>query len=199
MTKLEFLQILEKKLSALPKSDVDERLSFYNEMIDDKIEEGDLEENSVSSLGEINDIVAQIISETPLVKLAKQKIKPKRKLSGLELTLIICGSPIWFTLLISLFAVVISLYATIWAVIVSLWSVVLALGLGGVGSIVLTIINLCLGNAMQSVMFLSLIFICLGLAIFGYFVCKFLTISTIKLTKNCILKLKNKLASKGVE
>ena len=40
MTKLDFLFSLEKKLSSLPRKELEERLGFYAEMIEDRMEEG---------------------------------------------------------------------------------------------------------------------------------------------------------------
>ena len=40
MSKQEFLAALEEGLSGLPREDVDERLGFYSEMIDDRMEDG---------------------------------------------------------------------------------------------------------------------------------------------------------------
>ena len=37
MLKTEFLTELQNGLSGLPQADIDERLSFYSEMIDDRI------------------------------------------------------------------------------------------------------------------------------------------------------------------
>ena len=56
MTKLEFLESLEKGLSGLPKNDIDERIAFYSEIIDDRIEEGLSEEDAVSKIGMLSRI-----------------------------------------------------------------------------------------------------------------------------------------------
>ena len=40
MSKQAFLARLRKELSGLPKDDIEERLAFYEEMIDDRTEEG---------------------------------------------------------------------------------------------------------------------------------------------------------------
>ncbi len=40
MNKQAFLTQLRKGLSGLPQEDIEERLAFYSEMIDDRIEEG---------------------------------------------------------------------------------------------------------------------------------------------------------------
>ena len=63
MTKKVFLTELKKKLGKLPKSEVKERLSFYSEIIDDKIEEGFSEEDAVADVGGIDEIAKLILSE----------------------------------------------------------------------------------------------------------------------------------------
>ena len=63
MTKKEFITELRKKLSKLPSREAAERLTFYSEMIDDRIEDGVSEEVAVASVGTPRDITAQIISE----------------------------------------------------------------------------------------------------------------------------------------
>ena len=66
MNKQEFLEQLRSRLSGVPAGDVDERLDFYSEMIDDSIEEGLSEEEAVSQVGTVNDVARQIIGEIPL-------------------------------------------------------------------------------------------------------------------------------------
>ena len=48
MKKQEFITKLEEKLSRLPKKEVEERLNFYSEIIEDKIEDGLTEEQAVA-------------------------------------------------------------------------------------------------------------------------------------------------------
>ena len=79
MNKQEFLAILQKKLSKhLSKAEANERLSFYEEMINDQIEEGLSEADSVSKIGSADDIVNQILSEMPTNKAKKESSKQKR-------------------------------------------------------------------------------------------------------------------------
>ena len=66
MNKDQFLEELRKKLSGLPQEDIDERLAFYSEMIDDRMEEGITEEDAVAGLGTVDSVVEQIMSEIPL-------------------------------------------------------------------------------------------------------------------------------------
>ena len=111
MNKTEFLEELRKKLSGLPKQDIEERLSFYSEMIDDRMEEGLAEENAVAEIGSPDSIASQITSETPLSKIVKENIKTRDKRKPWEIILLILGFPVWFPLLISFFAVCLSLYS----------------------------------------------------------------------------------------
>ena len=87
MTKQEFMANLRAKLSGLPTQDVEDRLSFYCEMIDDRTEEGLSEEEAVSAIGSVDEVVSQIIADIPLAKIAKEKIKPKRRLWAWEIVL----------------------------------------------------------------------------------------------------------------
>ena len=121
MNKQQFLSALCEGLRVLPQEDANERVNFYSEIIDDKIEEGFCEEDAVSSVGSVSEIVSQIISETPITKLAKEKLKPKRRLKTVEIIFLVLGSPIWLSLLVAAFAVVLSVYVSLWSVIISLW------------------------------------------------------------------------------
>ena len=99
MDKQEFISKLRAKLFGLPQKELEERLSFYSEMIDDRIEEGLSEETAVKELGAVYEGEWQIIAEIPLSKLVKERIKPKRALNVWDVLLAI-GSPIWLSLMI---------------------------------------------------------------------------------------------------
>ena len=77
MNKQDFLEKLRNGLAGLPKDDLDERINFYSEMIDDRMEDGLTEEEAVSQMGDVEEIISQIIAETPFVKIVKEKIRPK--------------------------------------------------------------------------------------------------------------------------
>ncbi len=123
MNKREFLKRLRKKLSVLPKRDAGERLSFYSEMIDDRMEEGLSEEEAISEIGSVDEVVSQIIAENHLAKCGGEKAELKRKLTAWEITLIVLGFPVWFPLAVAAGAVIISVYAVIWSVIAVIWAV----------------------------------------------------------------------------
>lgn len=136
MSKQEFLTQLRKGLYGLPQEDIEDRLAFYGEMIDDQIEEGLSEEEAILSIGSVENIVTQVIADIPLTKLARERIKPKRQMKGCEIVLLAVGSPVWGSLLIAVFAIVFSLYLSMWAVIGALWSVFSSLVVCAIGCVV---------------------------------------------------------------
>lgn len=195
MTKNEFLSSLGECLSGLPQNEIEERLGFYGEMIEDRMEEGVSEEEAVAAIGNVNEIADHIISEVSIGRIAKEKIKPQRRLKAWEIVLLVLGSPIWLSLLIAVFAAAISLYVSLWAVIISLWSVFVSL----VG-ITLYGIVAALMNRASTVgwAFNGAGIACLGLAIFMFMGCKSLTKTIIALTKKCVLSVKKRLIKEGV-
>ena len=196
MNKEEFSAELRKGLSGLPQADIDERVSFYGEMIDDKIEEGASEEDAVASAGSVSEIVSQILSETPITKLVAEKIKPKRRLKGWEIALIIVGFPVWLPLLIAAFAVILSLYIVIWSLIISLWAVEAALLACAVAGLIGAVVFAINGNAPVAVASAGLCLLSTGLAIFMFYCCFYASKGILKLTKKALLGVKRSFTGK---
>lgn len=190
MTKQEFVANLRAKLGGLPMQDVEDRISFYCEMIDDRIEEGRSEEEAVSAIGSVDEIVSQIIADIPLAKIAREKIKPKRRLWAWEIVLLVLGAPIWLSLLIAAIAVILSLYAALWSVIISLWSVFGALCGVAIGGAVSGAVSAVLGNTVTGIALLGCALLCAGLSVFAFFGCKAATKGTLWLTKKMALGIK---------
>ena len=197
MDKQEILRKLRDGLNGLPQEDIEERVSFYGEMIDDRMEEGLAEEEAVAAIGTVEEILAQIIAETPFTKLVKEHIRLKRKLSAWEIVLLAVGSPIWLSLLIAVFAVVLSLYVSLWSVIVSLWSVFAALMGSAVGCLVGGVAHFCVGETPYGLVLLSVALVCAGLAVFAFFGCKAATKGAAWLTKAVVLAVKKRCMRKG--
>ena len=198
MSKQEFLVKLRKGLSGLPQNDVDERLAFYDEMIEDRIEEGLSEEEAVSVAGNVDEIVAQIISEIPLSKIAKERIKPKRQLKSWEIVLLALGSPIWLSLGIAAAAVIFSLYITLWSVIISFWSVFVSFITCGLSFIVFGVIAVFVINTHFGIITVAAGLVCTGLSIFTFYGCKGVTKGVLILTKKLAVWIKNRFIKKEV-
>jgi len=191
MSKQEFLAQLRKGLAGLPQNDIEERLTFYSEMIEDRIEEGLLEDEAVAAIGSAQDIVAQIIAEIPLAKIAKERIKTKKRLSAGEIVLLAVGSPLWLSLGIAAFAVIISLYVSLWAVIISLWAVFASLAACSVGGVLACIIFAIGGKGFSGLAMLAAGLVCAGLSIFIFYGCRAATKGFLLLTKKFGIWIKN--------
>ena len=172
MNKQEFLARLEEGLSGLPQEDIAERLAFYGEMIDDRMEEGLTEEEAVAGIGSADQVISQVIGETPISRIVREKIRPKRRLQAWEITLLVLGSPLWLSLVIAAFAVILSVYAVIWSVILSLWAADASLAVSAVGGTAAGIVLLCTGDGVKGIFLLSSGLICAGLAVFLFFGCR---------------------------
>lgn len=188
MTKKDFLELLRVKLKNLPKDDIEERVNFYSEMIDDRIEDGYSEEDAIKEIGNVDDISREIISKTPLKTLIKEKTDViKKKYDTKDILLLVLGFPLWFPLLVSVFVVILSLYISIWAVLISLYASALALAAGFIGGLILGIVNLVNGGLP---VILGFSIASGGLAILLFFGCLELTKLYIKLTKKMIIGVK---------
>lgn len=191
MNKREFLARLRKALSGLPQDDIEERLTFYSEMIDDRMEEGLSEVEAVSAVGTVEEIVAQAVSEIPLTKIAKERIRTKKRRSAGTTVLLIVGSPIWGSLAIAAAAVIFSLYVSLWAVIVSLWAVFVSLAACALAGVLACVIFSAGGNGAAGLAMLAAGLICAGLAIFMFCGCKAATKGALALTKKMAIWIKS--------
>ena len=192
MNKQEFLAKLQELLCGLPDEDIQKSLDFYSEMIDDRIEDGLLEQEAVAAIGEPQEIAKQILADIPITKLVRQKIKPKRRISALEIVLLILGSPIWLSLIIAVMAVVFAVYVSLWSVIVSLWASFAAFIGGSLGGFMASAILFATGQNIYAafVMLAAAIFL-VGFSILFFFVCKLSTKGMVWLTKKITFFIKS--------
>lgn len=195
MKKQEFLDELRNRLQGLPPDDLDDRISFYGEMIDDRMDEGKSEEEAVADIGTVDDIVNEIVKDTPLVKLVKEKIKPKRKLKAWEIVLLILGFPLWFPLVLTALILCLVAYLLIWILVIVCYVVELSLSVAATAAPVLMIIQAVNGGSV--VVYLGLWLMCLGGAILLFLGCIGATKLTLKLSKKIIISIKKVFVKKG--
>ena len=119
MNKRAFLERLRARLRGLPRREVEERLNFYIEMIDDRIEEGLSEEAAIDAVGDVDEIAEQIRAGIT-GKDALPRPEPK-KWRAWEIVLIVLGSPLWITLLAAALCLVLAVFIVIWSVNLVLW------------------------------------------------------------------------------
>lgn len=172
MTKTEFLTRLRDGLKGLPQEDIEERVRFYAEMIEDRMEEGLAEEEAVKEIGDVERIIEQIIAETPLKKIVKENVKSKRSLHAWEVVLLILGSPIWLTAGIVLLSILFCIGVAIWSVVLVCFAVEVAVVVFAIGCIASAIGLIFHGNAITGLATLGAGFVALSLPVFLFFICK---------------------------
>ena len=128
MNKTQFCALLGNKLKPyLSPKEIYKTLNFFEEMIDDRIDEGLSEEEAVSQLGDINIIVDQILDEH---NIGKKQIKLvwrfiPRELGFINIVLLF---PAWITI----FSLVASLFIVILSIIFSIVFSIIAIFIGGI-------------------------------------------------------------------
>lgn len=183
MNKQKFLTDLRSALSGLPQDDIDERMAFFGEMIDDRMAEGMSEEEAIAGIGTVDDIRMQIVSDIPFPKLVKEKVKSNRRLHGWEIVLIILGFPVWFLLLAAAGAIIFSLYIVVWALIISLWAIEISLMACVLAGIAAAAVYFAQGDITPAIMILGAGLLCAGISIFMFFGCVAASKGILKLTK----------------
>ena len=88
MNRYDFKHQLARRLAGLPEEELATTLSFFDEMIDDRLDEGMTEEQAVADLGDLDEIANRILAEMSPFERVKQKLKPKRPISGGQWVLI---------------------------------------------------------------------------------------------------------------
>jgi len=195
MYKYEFLTALREQLVGLPKEDIEERVSFYEEMINDRMDEGKSEEEAVAEIGSVEEVVKQIASETNFVRLVVHKMTPKRSLRGWEIAIIIATFPFWLPVVITSFVLAFVGIILIWTLVIVSYSVEVAAWAGSIlsgTSFVMTVIN-----GEPNFMMLGMSIMALGLALLMILGCYGSTRLTIGLTKRMMIGIKSAFIRKG--
>lgn len=136
MDKFTFITELRAKLWPIPEEDRQRSVDYYAEMIDDRMEEGLSEEAAVAAIGNLDEIVGQILEETPPVPVEVAAPKKRRSLRTWEIVLLVLGAPLWIPLLIAVFAVVLSVVVALWSVVISLYATSFALAASAIGLLI---------------------------------------------------------------
>lgn len=195
MRKDEFLSELRSKLKGLPQRDVDDRISFYSEMIDDRMDEGKSEEEAVADIGSVDYIISEIAKDTPLSTLVKERVKPKRTLRAWEIALLILGFPLWFPLVLTAFILCLVGYLLIWVFVLVIYAVELSIVACAIGGMVIFFV--CLANGDFNILYLGMSIMSTGGAILLFFGSIGATKLALKLSKKIVLGIKSSFIKKG--
>ena len=160
MNKAQFLAVLRQRLSQLPQAEIDKSCAYYEEMIDDRIEDGMTEAQAVASLEDMDTIVQRILQDTPLTTLVTSSVRPRGGWTTAAVVLAIVGFPVWLPILICVFAVVLTLYAVLWSLLIAFIAVTAALILGGIALIIASFLSF--GKSLLPMLGAALVMIGLG-------------------------------------
>ena len=191
MTKNDFLNELRKGLRGLSKDDIEERVSFYSEMIDDMVEDGKTEEEAIGEIGSVDDVIRTIAGDVPLGKLVKERIKPKRTLTPGIIILIILGFPLWLPLLITAFVLILVACILSWVLVIVAFSVWLSVVTFAIMSLGIYIKGIMGGD--QLLMYLAMSLVSFGLLVPLFMGALALAKFNIKLNKKMLLSFKTML------
>lgn len=193
MRKEQFIEELRIKLKGLPKEDIEDRLSFYAEMIDDRVEEGLSEEEAIQEIGTSDEIASKVIESTSLTKIVKEKVRLKRKLEAWEIVLIILGFPLWFPLLVMALTFILVFIVLLWSGVIVAWSLEGSIIAASINFLINSVYNLFSGAFISSLGMFGTSLLLVGAGIFLFYACVKITELTAKVTKKIVLSIKKAL------
>ena len=170
MNKQVFLKKLQAELSGLPEGDIAERLAFYSESIEDRMEDGLSEEEAVAGMGAAEEIAAQIRGELQLP--AGETEHRGRRLQGWEILLLVLGFPLWLPLLVTALVLLLAGWIVLWVLVLCLWAAELSLVAGAVSGLAAGILYFLQGEAPRGLLLCGAGLALAGLAIFLFFGCR---------------------------
>lgn len=165
MNKKVFLEELRNWMEEFSMEQIERTLSYYEEIISDKMEEGMTEEEAVRSLGSPEEIVKEMLLELPIPTLIGERLKPKKGLAFWQMGLMAVGGVIVFPILFSLIMAAFSVYLSIWMVVAALYFTVAAIGVSGMAALVGATVMTFRGEVLQGIFGLGAFFVLAGLTI----------------------------------
>ena len=173
MTKAEYLERLRACLGQMPPEEKEKQLAYYEELLDDMLEDGLAEQEATAQLGAPETVAAELMAEMPMAALVKSRVRAGGRPSALTVVLLVLGAPLWLPLLLAACTVLLSLLITLWALGLGIGVTVPAVGLGAIALGVGTLLSRA---ALPLLMALGAIVggagvLLLGALLFGAIVC----------------------------
>ena len=139
MNKKEFLDLLAKKLSHIPDVEKDDIINYYNELIEDKVDNTyKSEEEVIADLGDINDIVKKLGRDINKIVYDEPHIEKDNSSFIKGIIILVLLFPVWITVFSVLFGLIVGVIAGGIGLIVS--GIVM-----GVSAVIVTTSNLTMG------------------------------------------------------
>ena len=175
MTKNEFTRELKSKINHLPKAERRRILTYYYEMISERMEDGMSESEAIDALGNLDELFSEY---APAPK------EPKRgvRLRGWHIVMLIVGSPLWILLVAAMLCIMLAFYIGIWALVVCFYAVFAALAASGFACLVASFWALISGGAPYFFVVFGAGAFLSGLAIMWLIVCNLFAKAMAKVT-----------------
>lgn len=138
MSKEEFLGSLNRLLKSLGKSEREKSLSYYNEIIDDYMEDGYTEEQAVEQIGNPGLIAQEILEEQQ----SQMKAPMSRGTKVLVAVLLVLGFPLWGSLMLVGFCIVLSAVLLVLSAYIVIWCIPLCTGAVSVAGLILSVVSM---------------------------------------------------------
>jgi len=183
MNKFDFLTQLRAKLWSIPQSDAERSVDFYSEMIDDRMEEGLSEEEAVAAIGDLDEIVRQILAEAPQTPVVAAPIQKQRKLEPWMIVLLVLGAPLWIPLVAGVGSSVLGVYVSLWSVVIALYATAFALAVCAIGLLVAAFSLLWIRRFGKGAVMVGGALVCAGLAILIFLLSNLAAKGLVALTK----------------
>lgn len=138
MSKKEFLESLGRLLKSLGKSEREKSLSYYNEIIDDYMEDGYTEQQAVEQIGNPGLIAQEILEE----QRTQTKEPMSRGMKGLIAVLLVLGFPVWGSLVLAGFCIVLSAVLLVLSAYIVIWCIPVCTGAASVAGLILSVVSM---------------------------------------------------------
>ncbi len=162
MKKNEFLEELYARLEGVSPRIAVDSVSYYSEMIDDRIESGMRETEAVAQMGKPEDAARDILMNMPLPRLIGRKCKKKNPWKVWEIIALILGAPLWLSAAVMALALFLSVYAVLWSVVIVVWAIPVSLAGTAVGCAVALAASSVTAEPLAAMMYLGIVLLSLG-------------------------------------
>lgn len=197
MNKEEYLGQIRQRLAGLPQNDIEERLAFYDEKIDVHVKEGETEEEAIRAIGTVDEVVEKTLSEIPLSKLVRNKVRPEKQTQVWKIVLLICTFPIWLPLLIVFFVLIFVLFVILWSLLIAFYAASFALAVATLATVPVVVLYLGIGNIPGAGLFSGLFLVMAGITLLFYTLCLGITKGAMAAMRGTIKGVKSMFVGKG--
>ncbi len=165
MTKREFFDALTARMKSLPKEEQNRVIRYYNEVLEDYMEDGMTESEAVAQLEDVDTIAKRILLEYAMESHNKAPVeanpvykaeKYKKQGNVLMVVLALITIPFWGSILVSLLGAV-------FAIAAALFCIPISLGAAAIGCMAMTPVLIFTGQVGKGFFVLAAGLICVAL------------------------------------